>query len=384
MIQRKIAEYIRRVAGEYAVVSVMGPRQSGKTTLVKSLFPQHGYVNLEDPDERLAAESDGAAFMKRHPAPLIIDEVQRVPGLLSRIQVLADDTPARKGAYVIIGSHQPALRAAVSQSLAGRVAIATLMPLTLSELAAVGIRPPREEILFKGFMPRIHGEGATPSTLYSNYLATYVERDVNEILNLRNRRTFESFLRLVAGRTGQLMNYDALSSEIGVSAATIKSWLSVLEASFITFTLPCYYRNWGKRFVRTPKVYFTEVGLAAHLLGIRSPDQIVRDPLFGGLFENMVIADILKSRLNRGLAPDLYFIRDHRGLEADLAIENGRRLDLYEIKSSMSFSPDFASGLRKLQTMIPDIRRSTVVYSGQAHSVSGIDYVNFCDVAEIA
>ena len=378
MIKRTIADYVRRVASEYSVVSILGPRQSGKTTLAKSLFGDYAYVNLEDPDERRAAESDGAAFMARHPAPLVIDEVQRVPELLSRIQVLVDENPKRKGAYVLTGSHQPALRSSISQSLAGRVAIATLMPFSIAELSAAKIRPTREELVFNGFMPRVYDEGAAPATLYANYLATYVERDVNEILHLKDRRQFEVFLRLVAGRVGQVVNFESIASEVGVSAVTVKSWLSVLEASYITFSLPCYYRNFGKRFVKTPKVYFTDVGLACHLLGIREASQVDRDPLFGGLFENMVVADALKSRLNRGIAPDLYFIRDYRGLEADLVVEEGRdALDLYEIKSSMSFSPSFADNLRRLSDMIPGVRKTTVVYSGKPAEVHGVDFVNF-------
>ena len=209
MIQRQIAEWLKKMAREYAVVSIMGPRQSGKTTLAKMLFPDYGYVNLEDPDFRRAAEADGADFMAKHPAPLIIDEVQRVPELLSRIQVKVDEAPSQKAAYILTGSHQPALREGLSQSLAGRVAIATLMPLSIDEVASSCSLPAREELIFNGFMPRIYGEGATPGFLYSNYLSTYVERDVNAILALKDRRQFETFLRLVAGRVGQLVNYES-------------------------------------------------------------------------------------------------------------------------------------------------------------------------------
>ena len=276
MIKRQMTEWLEAMAREYAVISIMGPRQSGKTTLARMLFPDYGYVNLEDPDLRRAAESDGADFMAKHPAPLIIDEVQRVPELLSRIQVKVDENPTRKAAYILTGSHQPALREGISQSLAGRVAIATLMPLSIGEVAASCTLPTREELVFKGFMPRIYGEGATPGFLYANYLSTYVERDVNAILALKDRRQFETFLRLVAGRVGQLVNYESIASEVGVSAATIKAWLSVLEASYITFTLPCYYRNFGKRFVKAPKVYFSDVGLCCHLLGIREAEQVDR------------------------------------------------------------------------------------------------------------
>ena len=377
MIQRQIGEWLKRMAQEYAVISIMGPRQSGKTTLAKMLFPGYGYVNLEDPDLRRAAEADGADFISKHPAPLIIDEVQRVPELLSRIQVKVDENPSHKAAYVLTGSHQPALWAGVSQSLAGRVAIATLLPLSIGEVAALGNLPGREELILKGFMPRIYGEGATPGPLYSNYLATYVERDVNAILALKDRRQFETFLRLVAGRVGQLVNYESIAGEVGVSAATIKSWLSVLEASYITFSLPCYYRNFGKRFVKAPKVYFTDVGLCCHLLGIRNAQQVDRDPVFGGIFENLVVADILKSRLNRGLEPDMYFVRDYKGFEVDLLVENGRTVDLYEIKSSASFHEAFADNVCRLAGIMDNVGRKTVVYSGQPASAQGVEFVNY-------
>lgn len=380
MIKRQMSEWLGRVAREYAVLSIMGPRQSGKTTLARTMFKDYDYVNLEDPDVRRMAETDGADFMRRHPAPLILDEVQRVPELLSRIQVLVDANPKRKAAYVLTGSHQPALRAGISQTLAGRVAMARLLPLTLGELATLGTLPSRESIILQGFMPRIYDEHATAATLYSNYLATYVERDVNAILSLKDRRAFEVFLRLLAGRIGQLISYESISAEVGVSAATIKSWISVLEASFVVFTLPCYYRNFGKRFVKAPKVYFTEVGLACHLLGIREVSQVDRDPLFGGLFENMVIADVLKQRLNVGLEPDMYFVRDYKGFEVDLLVENGRSVDLYEIKSSMSFQGSFAENVARLSKIIPDTRHQTVVYSGAEARSAGVDFVNYTNV----
>ena len=377
MIQRHICEWVKLMAREYAVISIMGPRQSGKTTLAKMLFPDYGYVNLEDPDLRRAAEVDGADFMAKHPAPLIIDEVQRVPELLSRIQVKVDEVPSRKAAYILTGSHQPALRQGISQSLAGRVAIATLLPLSIGEIAESGSLPNREELIFKGFMPRIYGEGATPGPLYSNYLATYVERDVNVLLALKDKRQFETFLRLMAGRVGQLVNYESIAAEVGVSAATIKSWLSVLEASYIIFSLPCYYRNFGKRFVKAPKVYFTDVGLCCHLLGIREPSQVDRDPVFGGIFENLVVADILKSRYNKGLEPDMYFVRDYKGFEVDLLVENGRKVDLFEIKSAASFHESFADNVNLLSKIMDNVGRKTVVYSGQPAAAQGVEFVNY-------
>ena len=382
MIKRAISAYVRAVAKEYSVISVLGPRQSGKTTLVRQLFPRYDYVNLEDPDDRNQAIADGASFLARHPAPLIIDEVQRVPELLSRIQVLVDADPKRKGGYVLTGSHQPSLRASISQSLAGRVGLCTLLPFSISELKKAGILLSREEYVFNGFMPRIYDEHATVNWLYANYVSTYVERDVNQLIQLKDKQVFERFLRLVAGRVGQIVNYESLSNELGVSAVTVKSWFSILEASFITFTLPCYYRNWGKRFVKSPKVYFTDVGLACHLLGIRKVEDVDRDPLFGGLYENLVVADVLKTRLNRGDDPGLYFIRDSKGVEIDLVVEDGRALDLYEIKSSASFSADFARNIEKYAELIHDVRNKRVIYSGKSARKGSVEYVPFTDEKE--
>lgn len=380
MIQRKLADWLMEAAKEYAVLSIMGPRQSGKTTLVKMLFPDYEYINLEDPDLRHAAEADGADFMMKHPAPLIIDEVQRVPELLSRIQVAVDRNPTHKAAYILTGSHQPALREGISQSLAGRVALATLLPFSIDEVASSGSLPSRENLILNGFMPRIYSENATPRLLYSNYIATYVERDVNAILALKDKRQFEIFLRLIAGRVGQLVNYESIAAEVGVSAVTIKSWLSVLESCYIIFTLPCYYRNFGKRFVKAPKVYFTDVGLCVHLLGIREVEQVDRDPIFGGLFENLVIMDILKSRLNKGLEPDMYFVRDYKGFEVDLLVENGRQVDLYEIKSSRSFNASFADNVSKLASIMDNVGSKKVIYSGQSASVKGVEFLNYANV----
>ena len=282
MIKRSSEKNLLRLRKLFSVVSVLGPRQSGKTTLVRMCFPEYRYVNLENPDLRRQALNDGAAFLKNNPAPLIIDEVQYVPELLSRIQVIVDEDPKKKGLYVLTGSHQPRLKEGFSQSLAGRVGILTLLPLSLRELADAGMDADRDDFLFKGFMPRIWAEDLPPFDCQENYLQTYVDRDVNQLIHLKDKRTFDTFLRALAGRVGQLVNYQSIANDIGVSMPTIKEWLSILEASYIVHILPCYYRNFGKRFVKAPKVYFTDVGLLAHLLGIRSPEQLARDPLMGG------------------------------------------------------------------------------------------------------
>lgn len=378
MIKRTVSDYVMRMSKAFPVVSVVGPRQSGKTTLVKGLFPKYEYLNLEDPETRNEALADGTAFFKNHPAPLVIDEIQKVPELLSRIQVAVDSEPAKKGQFILTGSQQPSLKEGLSQSLAGRVALTTLLPFSIEEINKAKISMTREEYIFKGFMPRLYQEKIAPYDLYENYLGTYVERDVNLLINLRNHRSFGLFLKLLAGRTGQILNCQSLSDDLGVSANTVKSWISILEACFIITILPCYYRNFGKRFVKSPKVYFTDVGLASHILGIRNEEQLSRDPLFGQLFENMVVMEAFKARLNKGLPPDLYFIRDKNGTEIDLVLEETRKLHLFEIKSSMSYSGDFAKNLRKYLSDLPEAVSGDVVYSGKDLSdVSGVDYCNF-------
>jgi hypothetical protein len=381
-IPRDIAPYAKSLAAQFPVLSIQGPRQSGKTTLARALFPDYGYVNLEHPDLRAEAEADGSSFMRLHPAPLIIDEAQRVPSLLSRIQVAVDERPGENGLYILTGSHQPALREGVGQSLAGRVGGLTLLPLSLAELSAAGIRSGREQRIVEGFMPRLFSEHQSPSELYRNYAATYLEKDVTQLTRLRELRPFEVFIRLIAGRVGQLFNSAGLSDETGVSAPTLRGWLSILEACHLVFILPPYYRNFGKRFVKTPKVYFTEPGLAAWQLGISDASQVVRDPAFGGLFENMVIVEALKTRLNAGKTPNLYFIRDQHGTEIDLVIEEGRALHLFEIKSSESFSTDFTRNLDLVRRAIPSVASATVVYGGDSPAkMRDIAFVPFRDLA---
>lgn len=377
MIKRSALPRLLELARQFQVVSVMGPRQSGKTTLVREAFPDYDYVNLENPDLRRQALGDGASFLKNHPGRLIIDEVQYVPELLSRIQVAVDEHPREKGRFVITGSHQPKLREGISQSLAGRVGILTLLPLSVGELSAAGLSADRDELLFRGFMPRVWAEGLSPFDCYENYLATYVERDVNLLVNVQDRRAFEVFLRVLAGRAGQLLNCNSIAADIGVSVPTIKRWVSVLEASYVVHILPAYYGNFGKRFVKTPKIYFTDVGLLAHLLGIREASQVSRDPLFGGLFENMVVMEAVKSCLNRGEPADWYFLRDRSGLEVDLVRDRARRLSLFEIKGARAFSGDFAKNLVRAQSQLPNVADLNVVYAGEPATFKGVEFRNF-------
>ena len=382
MIKRKAADYIAGIAAKFPVVSITGPRQSGKTTLARAVFPDYEYLNLENPDTMHEAMADGASFFRNHPAPLILDEVQRMPELLSRIQVAVDESPRKKGMFILTGSQQPSLKDGISQSLAGRVAIATLLPFSMDELAEADVVQTREAYMHNGFMPRLYNERLTPFDVYENYLATYVERDVNQIANIKNRREFDVFLRVLAGRVGQLVNCQSIANDIGVSMPTVKSWISILDACFIITVLPCYYRNFGKRFVKAPKIYFTDVGLLTHLLGIREQAQIVRDPLFGAIFENMVVMEAFKAKLNRGLPPDLYFIRDRSGTEVDLVAEQGRKLHLFEIKASASYSADFTKNMDRLSNGIGDVASQSVIYSGRdLPNGKSAGYFNFTNIA---
>ena len=380
MIRREIKSLATKLWRQYPVVTITGPRQSGKTTLARAVFPKCEYVNLESPDVRMQIRADARGFFARHPAPVIFDEIQNAPELVSYIQVEVDERHANS-MYVLTGSHQPALRAAVSQSLAGRTALLQLLPLSIGELSGAGMEISRDQLIFNGFMPRLYDSGIEPTQLYSDYFQTYIERDVRQLINLRNLREFELFVRLLAGRVGQLLNRDSLASDVGVSSQTIAEWLSVLEASYVIYTLRPYYRNVGKRLVKSPKIYFTDVGLAAYLIGLTSVDQVATHPLVGNLFENMVVMDALKARTNRGRGTDLYFMRDYRGLETDLVVENGVNLDLYEIKSAMSFNPSFADSLVKLRQSIDCIGRTKVVYSGDKASLGEVEFVNFASLS---
>ncbi|MBQ9776973.1 MAG: ATP-binding protein, partial [Lentisphaeria bacterium] len=345
MIQRKIQAELAQLAQEYKVVTITGPRQSGKTTLAKMQFPDYDYVNLEDPETRSLAEKDAREFLHRHPAPIIIDEIQRLPMLLSYIQVECDQSN-KKGQYILTGSHQPALKAGISQSLAGRTAVLQLLPLSIEELLDAGIKLDRDEYIFKGFMPQLYEENIDITRFYRNYYMTYVERDARQLVNIRNFTAFETFIKLLAGRVGQLVNMQSLSNDVGVSSTTISEWLSILEASYIIFRLPPYFENFGKRLTKSSKIYFTEVGLAAYLLELENPGMVTRDPLMGNLFENMVIVEALKKRYNMGKDAGLYFFRDSNGMEIDLLQASARKLYPFEIKASRTYNREFAKNIK--------------------------------------
>lgn len=365
LIKRDITTELLESAREYPVVTVFGPRQSGKTTLVQMTFPDKFYYSLEDPDLRMAVETDPRGFLANLPEGCVLGEIQRLPQLLSYIQGIVDQTQ-NNGMFILTGSHQPELHKSVSQSLAGRTAVLSLLPFSLSELRNYRKKWETFELIVNGTYPRLHEEKLKPVRFFNGYLQTFVERDVRALINLKDLSQFQQFLTLLAGRIGQIINYTSLSNDVGVSATTIKNWISVLKASFIVFELPPFFENIRKRVVKSPKIYFNDVGLAAYLLRIETADQIYRDPLRGGLYENFVILEILKARLNRGKRPDLYFYRDTHGNEVDLVIRQARTLIPMEIKSAATFAPDFLKGIDHFKSVAGDRCASGfVLYNGQ-------------------
>lgn len=365
MIERTLEARLVEATREFPVATLFGPRQSGKTTLVKAAFPSWRYVNLEHFRTRRLAQTDPSLFFGEFSRPLVIDEVQRVPELLSEIQVLADET-GDPGQFVLTGSHQPLLQDKVAQSLAGRTALLDLYPLSLAELAARPAAAPRgrDECIWAGGLPRIFDRALDPPEVCEGWFRTYVERDVRQILNVANLGAFETFVRLLAGRVGQVANLQSLAGDVGASAPTLKSWLSVLEASFVVFTLRPYWNNYGKRLVKSPKIYFADTALACWLLGISRPEQVARDPLLGGLFENLVVLEALKWKANTRSQARFSFFRDNGTMEIDLVMECGRRLHLFEIKAGMTPDPSFGRHMAAFRKRIPDAVSSTVVYAG--------------------
>lgn len=368
-IDRQAHAVLLQRATLYPVVTVLGPRQSGKTTLCRMAFPDKPYVNLEQPDVRDFAQQDPKAFLAQYPDGAVLDEIQNVPTLLSWLQVLTDADP-RKGRFVLTGSHQLQVSAQVTQSLAGRTAVLELLPLSLSELAAVGdgvtVGPDDvNRMMLQGGYPRIHAQDLPPEVMLSDYFATYVERDVRQLINLRHLREFGQCVRLLAGRTGQLLNQTSLGNEVGVSSNTITQWLGLLEASFLVFSLAPWSVNIGKRLVKSPKVYFYDVGLACWLLGIKTVEQLQHHPLRGALFENLVVLEVMKSLRNQGLRDPLYFFRDSNGLEVDLLLEHADGVQLIEIKASQTVAAPLFKNLRTVSALLGErVKSQHLVYGG--------------------
>jgi uncharacterized protein len=381
-LQRHLFQTLLRRAAQYPVVTLTGPRQSGKTTLCRQAFGHLPYANLEDVNTREFAQSDPNGFLAQFPGGAILDEVQRLPDILSAVQVQVDEwrydqmqqgesSMARQ--FVLTGSQQLDLMGAVRQSLAGRTAVLRLLPLSLMELQHAGLPHDTTRLLHGGGYPAVHALGIKPADFFSDYFETYIQRDLRELVSLRNLPEFRRMVRLCAGRVGQLLNYQSLANDVGVSQTTVATWINLLETGYVIFLLPPWFENLGKRLIKSPKLYFYDTGLAAWLMGIDDPSQLATHPLRGHLFENLVITEFAKYFENQGERARLHFWRDSNGQEVDLIVENGLppgRLGLVEIKSSQTYHPDFAKSLRQVSKVLGHrVARQMVIYGGAEHYV---------------
>ncbi len=347
MIPRDAENTILSLSKEYPVVAITGPRQSGKSTLSKHVFKDKKYVSLEDIETRDYATNDPKGFLGQFPDGAILDEVQRVPDLFSYIQLIVDEKKI-SGHFILTGSQQFGLYQDITQSLAGRVASVVLLPFSIDELTNAALLPDTlEEMLLTGFYPPIYDRSLNPSVWYANYTRTYIERDVRQMIQVRDLSTFQRFVRMCAARTGQLLNLSSLANDCGITHNTARSWISILEASYIIYLLKPHFKNFNKRLVKTPKLYFFDAGLASWLLGIQNFDQISIHPLRGALFETYIVGELLKRRMNRGLEPNIYFWRDRTGNEIDIIIDKGDTLIPVEVKSGKTIVTDYFSGFKK-------------------------------------
>lgn len=382
-IRRKIEEEVLSIAEAYPVVTITGPRQSGKTTLSKYLFPDLPYYSFENPDIRLMAETDPRSFLHSVSAGAVLDEIQNVPFIISYLQQIVDEQKTKK-TFILTGSNNFSLMSHVSQSLAGRTAVLKLLPFSLQEVH-FSLNRPTDEIMLKGFYPGVFQSKLSPAKIYRNYYETYLERDLRQLIQVKDLSLFQKFIRICAGRIGNLFNASAIASEVGVSVKTVQAWISVLEASFVVFRLPPYFENINRRLIKAPKLYFYDVGLAAYLLGIEEITQLERDPLRGPLFENMLVIEFLKNRFNKGLDSNIYFYRDSHHSEVDLISKAAKHLEAYEIKSAQTFHPDFLKNLFKLKKLFGNkLRKMTLIYDGELQSqVRGVDVMNFRNINSV-
>jgi predicted AAA+ superfamily ATPase len=383
-IKRAIESTVRDLATQYRIVTITGPRQSGKTTLCKMAFPGLPYVSLENPDVRDAATADPVSFLNRHRATgVVLDEIQNLPQILSYIQGIVDEDE-QAGQFILTGSHQFSLMEGISQSLAGRTALVRLLPFSIAESQMIEKIDHLEEYLFRGFYPGVWSQSLEPTGYYRDYFETYVQRDVRQMLQVKDLRLFRNFVRLCAGRVGQCFNASDIGNNLGVSSHTVKSWLSVLEASYIIYLMEPFSSNTGKRMVKSPKLYFYDVGLASYLLGLSSPDRIFPDRMRGPLFENMVIVELLKDRYNHNMEANLCFYRDRKQHEVDVLLMHGSRFDCVEIKSSATFTPGFLKGIDYLKRTAPDsIARSYLRYAGKMDgTIQETELLNYRQIEE--
>lgn len=369
MIPRQLTNSIQETCAQYPIVSLTGPRQSGKTTLLRHLLPEYRYVNFEEPNNRSFFHEDPLGFLRQYDRFVIFDEAQRVPDLFSYLQVKTDADQIM-GQYILSGSQNFLLLEKISQSLAGRVGLFRLLPLSHAELEGVQHSlSPKDvvEAIFRGGYPALYDRNLPVARYFQNYVETYVTRDARDVLNIKDLNAFQNFLRLCAGRVGQPLNIQLLGTDAGISTPTVKNWLSILEASYILFQLPPFFENFNKRIVKSPKLYFYDTGLLCHLLGINEPEQIEQFYKRGSLFENLVIVELLKNRLNTDRRPEFFFWQDAHKVEVDLVELSGLQTHLYEMKYSYTPSADFFKGIQAFRSAAPPTRKSGnnwVIYAG--------------------
>lgn len=384
MIIRAASSKIKYLAKKFPAVGLLGPRQSGKTTLAKELFPKKPYISFENQDNVLLATKDPRAFLNQYKTGAIFDEIQRVPQLLSYIQGVIDEQPNKVGLFIIIGSQNLLLLENISQTLAGRIAFIHLLPFSYKELqtgkhGSISLN----KLILNGGYPRLYDKKIKPVDYYPNYLLTYVERDVRQIKNITNLAMFQRFLKVCASRVGQEVNYTSIGNDTGVDQKTILSWFGILEASFIAFRLQPFYNNLGKRLTQMPKLYFYDTGLCCSLLEFESESHVNTHPLRGALFENLIILELLKSRFNNGQRSNLFYWRDRTGNEIDVLIDQSSQVVPIEIKTATTFTNDFLKGIKYWKKINPDVKNSYVVFTGQNSSIDFTDILNWKEIDKI-
>jgi len=385
MISRIAEKTIRNLLRGFPIVTLTGPRQSGKTTLARAVFKNKPYASLEEPDLRQAASEDPRSFLARFPKGAVLDEVQRCPGILSYLQTRVD-TDGRMGLYILTGSQQFGLMSGITQSLAGRTAFVELLPFATRELTGAGKLPANiDAMMLTGGYPPIYDRALEPASWYSAYVTAYVERDVRQMLQIHELETFQRFVRLCAGRTGQLLNFSSLATECGITHNTAKAWISVLEASYLIFLLRPHSVNFNKRMIKMPKLYFYDAGLAAWLLGIRTTEQIITHPLRGNIFETFIISELIKSKLNFGEKPSFFFWRDSNGNEVDLIVEQGINLMPIEIKSGRTLTHEAFAGLEKWRTLAgKKAVLPALIYGGEeSYTQKGIKVIGWKECGQL-
>ncbi len=381
MIQRNAQIKIKQLSRKFPAIGLLGPRQSGKTTLVREIFPNKPYISFENQDNVWLATQDPRAFLAAYARGAIFDEIQKVPHLLSYLQGIIDAQPSKTGLFIITGSQNLLLLESVSQTLAGRIAFIHLLPFSIAELSESKFKSQSlNRFILNGGYPRLYDRKIAPSDFYPNYLLTYVERDVRQIKNISSLSIFQRFLKICATRVGQEVNYTSISNDAGIDQKTVMSWFGILEASFIAFRLQPFYKNLGKRITQMPKLYFYDTGLCCSLLELETESHVNTHPLRGALFENLMILELMKQRLNNGQRSNLFFWRDRTGNEVDVLLEQSSQVIPVEIKTSATFNADYLKGIRFWNKLNPDTRQSYLIFTGKTSAIDNTTILNWKEI----